>query len=120
MKYTIKAACGHEVCVQLFGPTKQREYKIKYIESEDCLQCKLDRVQKRDESFNLPILKGTPKQILWASEIRYKLICYWKRLKYNKDSDKANKIMDTVYNHKECTWWIDNRFNVDRVTLGNY
>lgn len=114
MKYTITAACGHEVYVQLFGPTKQREYKIRQIESEDCLQCKLDKVQKRDKSLNIPMLEGSPKQIIWASNIRWKLILYWKRI-YNTQQDRANKIMDIIYSHKDCIWWIDNRFNIDRL-----
>lgn len=114
MKYKITAACGHEVYVQLFGPTKQREYKIKQLESEYCLQCRLDTAQKRDKSFNLPPLKGTPRQILWASTIRWKLVCYWKRLRYNKNCE-ADKIIEIVNNHTECTWWIDNRLNIDRI-----
>lgn len=116
MKYTITAACGHEVYVQLFGPTKQREYKIKQIESEDCLECRFDRAKNRDNSFNLPVLEGSVKQIIWASEIRWKLVRYWERIHKTK-KDMADKIMDLVHGHKECTWWIDNRFNIDRVII---
>lgn len=32
MKYTVKFSCGHEAEIELFGPTKERERKIKYYE----------------------------------------------------------------------------------------
>lgn len=39
MKYTVTRACGHEETVQLYGTNKERESKIKWMESTVCTAC---------------------------------------------------------------------------------
>ena len=39
MKYTVTRACGHEETVELYGPNKERESKIKWLESTVCTAC---------------------------------------------------------------------------------
>lgn len=39
MKYTVARACGHEEIVEVYGPNKERECKIKWLERTVCSAC---------------------------------------------------------------------------------
>ena len=38
-KYSVKYACGHEGEVELYGPHKERETKMAWMETVDCPDC---------------------------------------------------------------------------------
>ena len=88
-KYTITHTCGHEEVITLFGPNKEREEKIAWLESQPCVQCRLAGTED---------LKGSEKQRAWASEIR--------QSKMVGLSDEDAEILMSV---KSASWWIDHR-----------
>lgn len=78
MKYDVKMSCGHIQTMELFGPTKNRENKIRYYEeSGTCTECfkKQKEAEAAAEAFTLnirPLSKidkksGNPLFILWFS-----------------------------------------------------
>lgn len=78
MKYTVKMACGHEVEIQLYGPTAQREKRIAYLEKhgkcDECVEAErkaADQQQaEKDQAAGMPELEGTEKQVAWARKLR--------------------------------------------------
>lgn len=79
MKYTVKMSCGHEEQVELFGPGKDREKKIRYYQEYGmCKECYRVREEENLNGFldidSFPALKGTVKQIKWAEDIRKKAV----------------------------------------------
>lgn len=84
-------SCGHEGRVNLTGPGKYREYRMKAEFEKLCPECYEKEVEKRREEntakakeeaaeMELPALEGTEKQVAWAytlrSEILHKLMKY--------------------------------------------
>lgn len=123
-------ACGHEGRVQIYGPTKDRQWKADREFSKLCPECwakKLaeDRERQNAEAtakaaeMGLPELTGTPKQVAWANTLRQRLIdkfdeefkddrrkeLYKKRYGVSMD-DLKNFI---VRNRTEATYYIDRR-----------
>ena len=94
-KYTITRACGHEEVVELYGPTKSRELRIKYLEQELCSECldeqraeqaKEDREKSLAEGY--PELLGSPRQIQWAEQIRREFIDWIDSLEFVDDAEQ--------------------------------
>lgn len=80
-KYTITRACGHTETIQIYGPTKDREWKAECESQKVCAVCYAAEQAHKREAENkvaaafsveqcLPALEGTPKQIAWAEKIR--------------------------------------------------
>lgn len=76
-KYEITHSCGHTETVKLFGKTKDREWRIKKMESEICPDCYKQQLIEADKKAaeqnaaeGLPELEGSEKQVLWAEKIR--------------------------------------------------
>ena len=88
-KYTIHHYCGHEETVELFGPNKERQNKIAWLESQPCVQCRLAGTED---------LKGSPKQRAWAGEIRQ-----------SKLAGLSTEDTEILMGIKSARWWIDNR-----------
>ena len=85
MKYYGTYACGHEGVVEIYGPSKDREWKKENEFSRPCPECReRARQQERDiankkaaeaaTEMGLPKLTGTEKQVAWATTIRNDLI----------------------------------------------
>lgn len=81
MKYSVNHICGHTEIHVLFGPGKERERKLNWMESTDCSECyRAALAAKRDaenakaaetnHANSLPTLTGSEKQIAWAETIR--------------------------------------------------
>lgn len=81
MKYEGIYACGHEGVVNIFGPTKDRQWKKEREFSKICPECyKKARQEELDEEnrkameaaaeMELPVLIGSEKQVAWATTIR--------------------------------------------------
>jgi len=78
-------SCGHEGCVNIIGPTKNREWIRERKFSELCPECckkeraaEIERVNSaaKESSFEmeLPELSGSEKQVNWANTIRLTFI----------------------------------------------
>lgn len=85
MKYTGTYSCGHEGAINLFGPTKDREWKVERTFSGLCPDCFKKKQQEEREKENkisaiksaemeLPELTGSEKQAAWANTIRLKIV----------------------------------------------
>ena len=88
-KYEIRHCGGHEGTIQLFGPNKERQQKIEWLESQPCVQCRLAGTED---------LTGSEKQRAWAGEIRQAKL-------YGLSAEDAEILMSV----KSASWWIDHR-----------
>ena len=74
MQYDVRYACGHEETVTLYGPTRERERKLRWMEGVLCPECQKAKnekaIQDRTKELGLPELRGSEKQIAWAQTIR--------------------------------------------------
>lgn len=74
MKYEVKHICGHTREVTLFGPTRDREHKLEWMETILCPECQRAQAEQqereRTKEMGLPELTGTEKQVSWATTIR--------------------------------------------------
>lgn len=120
-KYYFTYACGHPGEIQLYGPGKQREWRLEQEEAKlcpDCYQASLDEENAKAAAANraigLPELSGTEKQIAWAESIRGEFCARAEdvisKLDPQKaDLGKARGALDYFYRQAKASWWIDNR-----------
>ena len=119
-KYVITHKCGHKQEVYLFGSMKDRENRIKYLESIECDDCRKNAANAASlaakESRGLADLTGTEKQIAWANTIREKAYKCLDALKPFATNDSAKKMIDNwsakMNVTTEAKFWIDNRFEI--------
>jgi hypothetical protein len=130
--YDITYKCGHSDRVQIYGPLKLRDGKIRWYETCFCSECgaaerkkarleRLEEMKNQAEIMELPNLIGTEKQIAWALEIRAKFLDDAQRKAKAVDSDSINgalfRVMtDNSIRHNEAHWWIENR----KTPLANF
>lgn len=128
-KYTINYACGHSQDVQLYGPGKERERKIEWLERGDCPECwkakqAADRIAQNAEAAaqnaGAVSLVGTEKQIAWAESIRRpvlaeipKMLERMGTIQYSQwmlqARDEMHAFLDKIAAENRAAWWIDNR-----------
>lgn len=133
-KYTVIRACGHKETIALFGPNKQREWRLENIEpTKLCAECwQKDVERKREEETKkaaeeakdsgLPELVGTEKQIAWAERIRIQLLStleefYVKISEAGEETlkrhglmlEKIDEAMKFIQQKSSASWWIDHR-----------
>lgn len=121
MKVTIKYSCGHEGILEVFGKAEERERKIKYFEEfglcPSCYKAEKSSEEKEvSEKHKLPGLKGSEKQISWASKIRKGLIEKFEEEKQairkgagDSFADFLNDFTNNYYKNDSSSWWIDHR-----------
>lgn len=96
--YYPKHACGHDgERVQLLSSYEGRKSILDGIERQNCHACRMEQAQKDAAAMGIPTLTGTPKQIVWASDIRARFI-------------SAGGDTRLVSAHTDARWWIDNRY----------
>ncbi len=133
--------CKEEYRVQMYGPIKQREWKIENWNGicDECReknrQAKNEADALRNKDAGLPDLTGSEKQIAWAETIRADKITEieeqfqkWEELrqsrperlekhlnKYFPNCDPTPTRMEAAFRliqrQKESRFWIDNRFD---------
>lgn len=80
-KYDVTYSCGHEGTIGVFGPEKDRQWKVDRISEGLCPECaKKEREEQRrkenEEAAKIAAekgyveLEGTEKQVKWANSIR--------------------------------------------------
>ncbi len=121
-KYTINHACGHQVTVQLFGPYKDREKRIAYLETCECDECRKAKAnaaaEAAKEERGLPDLAGSEKQVAWANSIRegaFKALDCLKPFIVNEQVREMVESWRTrMTSENSAKWWIDNRFDMPK------
>lgn len=120
-KYSITHTCGHTVEKQLFGPHKERDSKIEWLESQPCLDClRAEEARKRDEQNKAAAeanklagyepLIGSEKQIAWAETIRREAIEAFAEVFEKVPADAKTtwaKTSEWLKNQTEAKWWIE-------------
>jgi predicted secreted protein len=128
MKTTIKYACGHTSVVQLYGSSRERESKERWLSQQVCMECKRRgqqlEVQAVTKAYNLPELEGgTEKQRSWALSIRAEWL---KRMcdGASRYGDKADAVraalVEAAATQRSAVWWIDNRSNLNAALAPAY
>ena len=122
-KYNGTFSCGHDGVVEVFGPTKSREWIADRKFENLCSDCYEEKkIQDRKDALasaveqDLPTLTGTKKQINWAIVIRQNLIDIWenqykqsteeKDIEYNKRM--ASILEYILYRYTAAEFYIDN------------
>lgn len=132
MEYTIKLLCGHKETFELTGSDKEiRRKKQYYRNNRNCRECYKKQKEERIRTANegLPQLKGSEKQIVWASKIRmyrreelktieYQFRVWQERYIERKDISiknvmdklemKRNDYHKVLYTIDSAKWWIEN------------
>lgn len=117
MKYDIKMSCGHIETHQLWGGTKDREYRIQQMEKYGlCKACyeaaELKEVGIIEEKYNLPDIIGTEKQIAWARKIRTRMYKKFEEDfdgKFGDNDARLNDFKAWLKNKTEAKWFINNK-----------
>lgn len=122
-KYNGTYACGHQGVVDVRGKYSERQY---WIDREFKGLCKMCLEEKRCQEISeknkkstekaielgLPELKGSSKQIAWATSIRQEFVDDWIKIKVEiNDEDtfaKAEQIYNRIIEQLESKFWIDN------------
>ena len=97
----ITFSCGHEDTIVLFGNSRERARKAKWLAERKCSCYEAElAAQRASESAEatekakasgLPILQGSPKQIAWAESIRAKALASEGNNPLNKPDDEDAK-----------------------------
>ena len=133
--YDVGYACGHTQEVELFGKTSARYEKIEYLERGLCPDCyremkQQEREQENErsatlaESLGFSQLKGSEKQVAWATTIRqkvYESIC---RTDTEHPTYGYTLVVKVLSLELSAKWWIDNRntdfVRITKVIAANY
>lgn len=104
-KYYGTYACGHEGCINVVGPHKDREWKIEREFSGICPECYAKQQEEMKEKRNweseekakemkLPELFGSPKQVAWANTIRIDFLSKYDKMieAFRNDGEKVQVI----------------------------
>lgn len=75
-KYEIKHSCGHTERVSICGTNVhgERDRKIAWLESRPCRECEAAEDARAARLEGLAELEGSPKQVAWASDIRWDVL----------------------------------------------
>ena len=130
-KHTITRACGHEDEVEIDGPKRGREKRLKRERRFTCRACYFEKqraeAEVAAEAHDLPALTGTPRQVAWAMTLRHKAIDEMERYLGELRGERkrlgvfANKralfeagidrAVQRLIGQTEAAWWIDRRFD---------
>lgn len=102
-------SCGHDGCVSIIGPSKDREWKKERAFSGLCPECyKKKQEEKRHQAnlraaeksseMDLPALTGSEKQIAWANTLRLKVIESYEEITdaYEKNYERAKSYLEKM------------------------
>ena len=139
-KYDVTRACGHEETVQLYGPEKDREKTLRWMEQTPCSACYKQQQEKERseksrldaswaEEAGLPALKGSTKQIAWAESIRASIMADFKGMieagreisrPPEMEAERKRKISamwDWLSAQADSSWWIARRNHSAKTIL---
>ena len=125
-QYTVTHTCGHQQVHQLYGPIKDRQGKVEWLQTTVCTECyKSEQTQKRAEQSaqaaqvatteGWPTLIGTEKQIAWAETIRAEILGHLPALRQRLEAGTEAQRTETethiaaLIGHTDAAWWINHR-----------
>lgn len=112
-KYTITYECGCQEVMNLFGKITERERTIARYATMACPHCRALAAQKEAEAAGLPLLKGSDKQISWASDIRKEAIELIDKMReIATDKDLAESLFKPFLANTSASFWIENRAEI--------
>jgi len=138
-------ACGHKGRVQIYGPSKDREWKQRYEFAKKCPDCRekdfAEKIKKDNqkakefsEKRGLPSLTGSDKQIDWATTLRHNFILAIEE-EFEKVENNISSINESelkIFNHMKVAFenmikaktdskfWIDSRTQRPTSILHEY
>lgn len=120
-KYTVKHTCGHERVIQLIGKHEIRMKKIAWLEAQPCPDCSMKSAAEDalNKGYDLPELKGTKRQVLWALGIRDELIESLdipetlQKEASTEDEKLSKAAILKIINNNSAVWWIEHRAAAD-------
>lgn len=122
-RYKVTHQCGHIEDVQLYGSYVERERRIKWLESQDCPECRKAKgdacAEDARRKRGLSELNGSEKQVAWANSIResvYKCLDTVESLANGSNTEQARIMVDgwreKMDSINSAKWWIDNRYSL--------
>lgn len=138
-KYTVTHSCGHTEEVQLFGKETERSRKLDYFRQYgQCSACyKAEKAAKEaaqaeanaavvaESGAELPALKGSDKQVAWATKIRLAQLAKVAKAvearlvalranpalgdKLAEAEAEARQVVQALGHQTSASWWIDRR-----------
>ena len=135
-EYGVRHACGHDEVHRLYGPGKERDRKIEWLETTICSECykaqqaaaretASKQAAKANADAGLPALTGSDKQVAWAETIRRPVVDaliktrdkvasanrpQWASERAHVEAVKAlATVAGEIIAQTSAKWWIDNR-----------
>ena len=132
-QYDVTYACGHTGTVQLYGPMRDRRWKLDREREKLCRACYVAGRRKAEKqeakAMGLPRLAGTEKQVAWARSLRSKRLAEMAKFRERTESlaqrslDDGSTTPDEVAQGMkmldgldarlqlaaDARWWIDKR-----------
>lgn len=123
--YTVHFACGHTDRISLYGTSKSREDRIKYLEKYGvCPECmKEEREKKKEEEYQKAReraetlgweeLKGSEKQCKWAEVLRVEmleaLLAEVRLIGKKEIKEKFKEMLPWLLGIEQASFWIEKR-----------
>lgn len=118
---SITYSCGHTGEIQLYGPSRSRDWAKTNAEKglcPACLQAQRDAASEaaltEAAEQDLPALEGTEKQVAWAVTIRQKFLAaldQWladNPVREGVDPTPLIRAVQAVQAETSAHWWIEN------------
>jgi flagellar biosynthesis GTPase FlhF len=132
MKINVTHTCGHSEIHSVFGKSRERENKTRWLEGTMCTDCYKESVEqaraaaaelatKEAKEKGLPELRGSDKQIAWAERLRAEAFAEFEKqcqsLRSMDGPSRAKTIQEAIIarvdeelrDYSSAKWWIENQ-----------
>ena len=110
-RYDIEFSCGHSASVNLMG--KVSGAYLEHLADDVCPHCRAEKEDAEnsafEESYSLPGLDGSEKQIHWARTIRKLFFEKMEEEKGGTEPELYGQAVQFFGRKTAAKWWIDNR-----------
>lgn len=129
-KHTVTHSCGHDQEHQVYGPGRDRERKLNWLETTLCTDCWKSQQDANREAGNVAAaaanqlaglipLTGSEKQIAWAESIRSAICAVLRAAERDLDTTDLSEVareevggavalvVDEICGQAEAKWWIE-------------
>lgn len=135
-KYHVDYSCGHRGEIVLFGPTKNREWRLEKEKENTCSDCYEKQLAEQgaiaaqeNAVAGMPPLHGTEKQVLWAERIRNAAMKMLESMEItpqtlfclcNASQDDIDLAIHAMMCKEKASWWIDNRTVFNSIAVVDF